>query len=147
VSVSQSNIKQRKLFQIPLSTRPSIASSSPKTRIAVTSRPMSWSATQSTTSPRPALATPSGLSTRVKTLCPPLKLSLADATATTGATIAARTPAIAAVAAGVARATCAVATVAAADALVPVVARLVGDAGRICYYGCFTFRCALHFSR
>lgn len=108
---------------------------------------MSWSATQSTTSPRPALATPLALSTRVETLFRPLRLSLADVTATTGATIAARTPAIAAVAAGVARATCAVATVAAADALVPVVARLVGDAGWTGYYGCFALRCTLRSSR
>ncbi|KAI1023260.1 hypothetical protein LB503_000124 [Fusarium chuoi] len=36
---------------------------------------------------------------------------------------------------------------AAADALVPVVARLVGDAGWTGYYGCFALRCTLRSSR
>lgn len=115
---------------IPPSTTLSIASSSPKTKTAATLKPTSWPATRSTTSPRPGLATPSVLSAVMATLCPPLKLSLVAATATTGATIAAvATHATEVVAAAAVGATCAVATVVAADVLVPAVARLVGDVG------------------
>jgi hypothetical protein len=77
----------------------------------------------------------------METLSPPYLVSI---TATTGATIAAHSLAIAAVPVVVAMATLVVAPVAAAAALAPL-KTLSGDVSWTGRYGCFTLRCALPF--
>ena len=142
--ISQSDILQKKSSQSPSLTRPSIASSLARTKIAAISRPMSCPTTQYTTSTRPALAIQLVNSIRMETLCPPLKLRVAFP-ATTGATITAATAVTAAVAADVARVLYVVATLAAVDALV-LVKCPSGDISWAGQYGCFALRCSRFFS-